>query len=156
MAPLSYLRMNTIGELEAYETAVLSEHDVPLLPAPSFEGPTLVQQQEPGRNSVTGILLSRYDRHINKLKSEIVNLKREGADIQAEIDSMACQTSAEGSETFKMSQEELLAEIQLTRDKLDTCLKKNRELEGLHAELVRANEELLNALEASRRAWRRS
>lgn len=155
MAPSPYLRMSPIGELGAYETAVLDEHDVRLLPAPSFEGPTLVQQQELGRNSVTSSLLSRYDRHINKLKSEIVNLKREGADIQAEIETMTCQTSAESAETSKMSQEELLAEIQLTREKLDTCLKKNKDLERLHAELVRANEELLNALEASRRTWRR-
>lgn len=154
MAP-PYLRMSPMGELETYETAVLDGHDVQLLPAPGFEGSTLAQQQELGRNSATSPLLSRYDRHINKLKSEIVNLKREGADIQAEIETMTCQTSAESAETSKMSQEELLAEIQLTREKLDTCLKKNKDLERLHAELVRANEELLNTLEASRRAWRR-
>lgn len=142
-------------QLKTHEMTVLGEHDVPI-PNPGAGGPALAEQQETGRKPVTCHLIFRYDRQISKLKAEIVNLRHEGADIQAEIESMTCQTPAEGTEDFKAPHNEMLAEIQLTREKLDTCLNKNKALERLHAELVKANEELINALELSEKAWWRN
>lgn len=131
-------------QLKTHEMSVPSEHDVSA-PNQSDEVPTF-----------TGRLVSGYDRQINKLKDEIINLRSEGAGIQAEIESMTYQIPTEGTGGFKVPHDEMLAEIQLTRDKLDSCLDKNKALERLHVELVKANEELVNTLELGRKAWRKS
>lgn len=102
---------------------------------------------------MTRLLVSGYDRQIDRLRSEIQSLRREGADIQAEIESMGVAApqsiSAEEAGASKTPQDEQLEEIQR---KLDECLSKNMALEKLHGELVKANEELVKALETSRRA----
>lgn len=145
-----------IGEQpETHEMTVPGEHDVST-PNQGDGVPAFTQQQqEVSRKPITGRLVSGYDKQINKLKAEIINLRSEGAGIQAEIESMAYQMPTEGTGGFKVPHDEMLAEIQLTRDKLDSCLDKNKALERLHVELVKANEELVNALELGRKAWRR-
>lgn len=132
---------------ETHEMSVTSKHDV----STPNQGDGV-----PVPTTPTGRLVSIYDRQINKLKDEIINLRSEGAGIQAEIESMAYQMPTEETGGFKVPDDEMLAEIQLTRDKLDSCLDKNKALERLHVELVKANEELANALELGMKAWRRS